>query len=412
MGIRFNTNVKVTSTVRCKISDAQIRKHMRDPRVKQLKDERYSLYLRFTKDRNKGSWVYMEYRGGVQKSHTLGRYPSLSAAHVFDVLHVYVADLATGKRSVFNEFKTVDELLCWYLQAETTDKFLAHNRLVSLKSMCEKHLIPNMHGVLISELDHRVIEKRLMKVLRGELYSPSYLRTLFQTLKAAFNKAKKLRFLGVNPLDGMKFTDFVKAKIDVKGCALRPGDATGLLGALCLAEPFTRVLGLMMLAHGSRIGETRQAKWRHICFKTKQWTIPKHYTKTKREMVYPLTTEIIVMLREFKEWQLVNNYKGNNVFPLNKRDQQPIHASRASELIRNVSKGEWSAHDLRKLARTVWADIGVDYLVAETLLNHAKGKLDQAYIHTHIELQKSAALNTYHLWLKKCWRTCLSPTFQ
>ncbi|MBF4269781.1 site-specific integrase, partial [Vibrio anguillarum] len=104
-----------------------------------------------------------------------------------------------------------------------------HNRLVSLKSMCEKHLIPNMHGVLISELDHRVIEKRLMKVLRGDLYSPSYLRTLFQTLKAAFNKAKKLRFLGVNPLDGMKFTDFVKAKIDVKGCALRPGDATGLL---------------------------------------------------------------------------------------------------------------------------------------------------------------------------------------
>ncbi|HGV9307510.1 TPA: tyrosine-type recombinase/integrase [Vibrio fluvialis] len=412
MGIRLNPNAAVATTVRCKISDAQIRKHMRDPRVRQLKDERYKLYFRFSKDRNKGSWVYMEYRDGKQRAHTLGRYPNLSATYVFDVLHVYVADLATGKRSVMNEFQTVDELLCWYLKAETTDKFLSRNRLVAIKSMCDKHLIPNLHGVKISELDHRIVEKRLMKVLRQEHYSPSYLRALFQTLKVAFNKAKKLRFLGANPLSDMKFTDFVKAKIDVKGCKLRPGDTPELVESLCSAQPFTRMLSLMMLAHGTRIGETRQAKWRHICFKTKRWTIPKRYTKTKREMVYPLTDEMVELLSAFKEWQLANYYKGNNVFPLNKRDKQPIHAARASEMIREVSKGEWSAHDLRKMARTIWADLGIDYLVAETLLNHAKGKLDQAYIHTHIELQKSEALNTYHLWLKKCWRTCFSSLFQ
>src|SRR5690606_20848659 len=138
------------------------------PRVRQLKDDRYKLYFRFSKDRNKGSWVYMEYRDGKQRAHTLGRYPNLSATYVFDILHVYVADLATGKRSVMNEFQTVDELLCWYLKAETTDKFLSRNRLVAIKSMCDKHLIPNLHGVKISELDHRIVEKRLMKVLRQE----------------------------------------------------------------------------------------------------------------------------------------------------------------------------------------------------------------------------------------------------
>ena len=58
-------------------------------------------------------------------------------------------------------------------------------------------------------------------------------------------------------------------------------------------------------------------------------------------------------------------------------------------MIRAIANGQWTGHDLRKLARTVWADIGIDYLVAETLLNHAKGKLEQAYIHTYIELQKS-----------------------
>lgn len=80
--------------------------------------------------------------------------------------------------------------------------------------------------------------------------------------------------------------------------------------------------------------------------------------------------------------------------------------------INKIITFKWSAHGLGKIARTVRADLGIDYLVAETLLNHAMGKLDQAYIHTHIELQNSQALNTYHLWLKKCWQTCFSSLFK
>lgn len=131
-----------------------------------------------------------------------------------------------------------------------------------------------------------------------------------------------------------------------------------------------------------------------------------------RDVRSPHPDELVCLLQSFKQWQLDNAYKGNNVFPLTQRDKEPIHRGKACELIRTISLRKWSAHDLRKLARTVWADLGIDYLVSETLLNHAKGKLDQAYIHTHIELQKSEALNTYHSWLKNCWRTCYCPAFQ
>ncbi|WP_198595221.1 tyrosine-type recombinase/integrase [Vibrio splendidus] len=409
----FNQLALCQTTVRCRISDAQIRKHAKDSRVKQLKDTRYSLYLRFRKNREQGSWIYMEYRNGEQKSHTIGKYPNLSANHAFDVLNHYVAELAQGKRSVFNEFTTVDELLAWYLEVETKARLLSSDRLVTLKSICETHLAPSLHGVEIAAVDHRVVEKVLMKPLREALYSPSYIRTIFQTIKVAFTKAKRLRLLAVNPFDSMKFTDFLKVKIDVKGCKLRPSDTPWLLESFFSSgDPFARMLCLMMMSHGTRIGETRQAKWRHICFRTKRWTIPKAYTKTKREIVYPLTDELVCLLQSFKQWQLDNAYKGNNVFPLTQRDKEPIHRGKACELIRTISLQKWSAHDLRKLARTVWADLGIDYLVSETLLNHAKGKLDQAYIHTHIELQKSEALNTYHSWLKNCWRTCYCPAFQ
>ncbi|MFA0160713.1 tyrosine-type recombinase/integrase [Vibrio splendidus] len=410
--IKLNAGVHHAATVRCKISEAQIRKHSKDPRVTQLKDERYSLYLRFRKNREQGSWVYMEYKDGDQRLHTLGKYPNLSAPHVFDVLNYYVLDLAQGKRAIFNEFETVDELLVWHLDRENRSQHLSAERIISLKCMVDLHLVPRLHGERIAELTHRKIEKLLMKPLRENNYSISYIRSIFQALKVAFKKAKKLKMIGHNPLTDMVFTDFITAKIEAKGCSLKPGDAQELLEGLCTSDPFARVLGLLMLSHGSRIGETRKAKWCNVCFKTKRWKIPKHDTKTKREVIYPLTDEMVELLKAFKAWQLANYYKGNNVFPQTKRDKAPISRVSATELVKTVSKGKWCAHDLRKLARTIWADIGIDYLVGETLLNHAKGKLDQAYIHTHIELQKLEALRSYHQWLKNCWRSCYLPTFE
>ncbi|MCD9529581.1 hypothetical protein [Photobacterium carnosum] len=96
-------------------------------------------------------------------------------------------------------------------------------------------------------------------------------------------------------------------------------------------------------------------------------------------------------------------------FPLSRWNNQPIYSAKASEWVRGVSKQAWSAHDLRKRARSIWAELGVDYIVCESLLNHARDKLDQANIHTHMELQKKEALETYHKWLKKGWCTCLAP---
>ncbi len=61
-----------------------------------------------------------------------------------------------------------------------------------------------------------------------------------------------------------------------------------------------------------------------------------------------------------------------------------------------VSNSEWTAHDLRKLARSCWADLGIDYMVAEQMLNHSMTKLDQAYIHTYLADQKRAAIELWH----------------
>ena len=73
-----------------------------------------------------------------------------------------------------------------------------------------------------------------------------------------------------------------------------------------------------------------------------------------------------------------------------------LSAQDASRLIRDFSGGEWSAHDLRKFARSMWLDRGGDYFVCELLLNHKLKKLDKTYIHAHAEKQKGAVLSDYH----------------
>lgn len=73
----------------------------------------------------------------------------------------------------------------------------------------------------------------------------------------------------------------------------------------------------------------------------------------------------------------------------------------------HLAKGEWSSHDLRKVTRTAWTDIGVDYMVGEQLLTHAMKNLDATYIHTAAEALKRRALEAWHRQLDQHGFTAL-----
>jgi integrase len=62
---------------------------------------------------------------------------------------------------------------------------------------------------------------------------------------------------------------------------------TDLLGAMA-ANPSNSLLALMMLCHGTRIGETCMARWSHISLAEREWFIPAEYTKTGVEHRLPL----------------------------------------------------------------------------------------------------------------------------
>ncbi len=67
-----------------------------------------------------------------------------------------------------------------------------------------------------------------------------------------------------------------------------------------------------------------------------------------------------------------------------------------------LGKGEWTSHDLRKVARTGWADIGIDYLISELLINHSMGHNVKVYVQSDVMSRKRDALEKWHAHLDQC----------
>lgn len=411
--IHYNQQAFFQTTMRTKITDAQIKKQLHDDRVRQLKDPRAPLYLRFNAARTGGTWWLMRYEHKRQHSHRIGTWPAVPAKHIMNMVAATLTMIAKGEAVACDRLHTVTELLQWHIARQETLQQLKKGRLINLRSIVT-HLMDAFEGVSLRALDKATMDERLVQPMLARGYSISYLQAHVNVMKTACALAHSVKHITQNPIAGLLFKQFFSQTFSirahqVKGCRLNNEQLPILLDGLAGHAVPQRMLILMMLAHGSRIGETRQASWKDISFRQRQWTIPAAQTKNKREMIYPLTHTAVRMLTDYKRWQIQHGYTSHRLFPVSKTSDRPIYKELASGWVRAVSARQWTAHDLRKRARSLWQELGVDYIVCESLLNHARDKLDNAYIYAHMEQRKKAALTCYHAWLRSCWLTCLRP---
>jgi len=78
-----------------------------------------------------------------------------------------------------------------------------------------------------------------------------------------------------------------------------------------------------------------------------------------------------------------------------------LSETQASAVFTRLGQGEWTSHDLRKVSRSTWTDLGIDGHIGEMLLNHTLGKIASTYIHTQAMQQRRAALEKWHAWLDR-----------
>lgn len=383
------------TTAALKITDAEI-KRQAGGAVRDLRDvENRGLYLRFAKARDRASW-YLVTKGEWK---LIGNYPDLNTKQVVAALPGIRLRLEAGEGSNLSKWVLTGELLDWYADRMARDRSLSNKRKKTGASLIKCHLKPLLGDVPLASINKATLDDKFMWPAQ-ESIGIDYVRSAFQLLALAFRQAFKLRLIAVNPMKDVKFSDFSKAKVGVKPSRLRVTQLQDLIALLLEAKtsaPADAMLALMMLCHGTRIGESRQAQWSHISLAEREWFIPAANTKTGVEHHLPLTDQVRQLLINYRDHQWANGYDGQYLFPA--RNGKALSEGQASAVFTRLGQGEWTSHDLRKVARTGWADIGIDHLIGELLINHAMGHNVKVYIQSDVMSRKRDALEKWHAHL-------------
>ncbi|SMF36844.1 MULTISPECIES: site-specific integrase [unclassified Pseudomonas] len=388
----------MSATREVKLSEAEVRRQAADKSVRDLRDPRHpGLYLRFWSNRERGTWHLVRGKKWVP----IARWPDLGVAAVLAELPALRQRLMRSPATapVASGMANVGQLLDWYGNRMARDRSLSAKRKAGARSAIAQHLKPRLDDLALAEVTADALDKQLMWPCQAEL-SLSYLRQMFALLLTAFRQAQQLGLIDRNPMAGMRFNDFTKAKIMPKAARLRDVQLPELMQQLAQAfdaAPGDAMLALMMLAHGTRIGETRMARWSEISLAAAEWFIPAANTKTRTEHRLPLTAQVEALLVRYRAIQQGQGYEGVYLFP-NRRGLS-LSETQASAVFTRLGQGEWTSHDLRKVSRSTWTDLGIDGHIGEMLLNHTLGKIASTYIHTQAMQQRRVALEKWHAWL-------------
>lgn len=392
----------MAQTLQVQISDAVIKRYAGDPSIGELKDSRHPLRFRYRNDRSKGSWHLVRFAKGA-KWDKAGNWPDVSSRVMLDALPLVQARLLADPSApvVVDGWQRVGQVLEWFGERLATDNNLSKDRKGSSRSLIKCHLLPALGELPLSELGTDTLDKLLIWPMQAD-YKLSYVRSALGVLKVAFGFALVLKKITTDPMAGVSFSNFSKTKIKPKGARLRHVAVVDLLADwadLFATDAAAIALAVLMLTHGTRITETRLAKWKNIHLSAGEWFLPAADTKSKRDHVLPLTPHAVAFLERYKEQQKARGYDGAYLFPAPSRSGRPLSRSQAFKVFSRLGAGEWSSHDLRKLARTCWAKFRVDSLVVKLLLNHSLTDLEATYFQDRGEDIKRDALERWHEWL-------------
>lgn len=371
------------------LSDRLIKQAMANPDCSTLYDDKMPVELRIQSSRQKGTWWLVSYSKGRKQRTRLGYYPTLKPADIGRMLPDTLRQLQAGQRPEVNQLETMGQLLQWYRARTAANTLKKHATRNLVTCTIDAQLLPRFAELPVNQLDKDKIDQLLVMPLIGDGLKASTIKKYWGVLKAAVADAARLDKIARHYMAGFQFTDHLQKAIKPKECSIKPGQLPAVLAQISAGKPVAAMMALFMLLHATRIGETRQMRWDHVDFVSRLVVLPAEITKTTMTHVLPLSELATELLQAFKRSHGTGQYVFGNMSDDNAR-----------RLIGELSGGKWSSHDLRKLARTTWADLGIDYWVAERLLNHKPRNLDAVYIKTDSIEQRRNALTQYHQHLQ------------
>lgn len=381
-----------------KYSERMIKQCQSESEASEFRDPRYPLRLRFHKNREKASWYLICHSGGKTTWKRLGYWPILKFDDIKGNLADYITKFNFNQSAVLeNIYPNINSLMDWYLKRSKTDTSITPARKTTIKWAITRYIKPLMGELMITAVNREILESKFFWPLQEKLQN-STVRSIWNVLKQVFTQAMFLKLIKTHDLVALKLTHFIKVKIAPEPTKLRASQLGEVDKNAKATRIPTQLLVILMLSHGTRIGETRQLKWSYFCFDSKELNIPGLITKNGDELTIPLTEHIIKLLRQYRSYQKKRYYQGVYLFP-NACEGNAISPVTANDMVQEVSLENWTSRSLRKIFRSTLLELGVDSEVAEMMINHRRGTLSETYIHTTVPKLKRQALKKYHAWL-------------
>lgn len=387
------------TSLRIKLSDYQLSIKAMMPDVKELVDTGCpGLLFRYKTDRNSGSWYVYWYKSGRRHLRVFASWPThdIKSARA-QVKFELDKEAGLHRDEALSEFKTVGDVLDWYVDRVSNNRSLSVARRRSIRSVVTSRLTPYLSTAPLADLSIQLIDDLWWGKLMAT-YAPSTLSASLKELKRAFALAAEQKRISANPVSALSLYVLGAPVIRPKAGRLKPYQVEQVIADAAgeLSEPvmFCRWL----LLYGQRIGEVRQLKWADIDRAGAVLHIRQEISKSRRGYAIPLSDLALSLLMAWRGKQASDGYAGAWLFP--GKAGQPMSERNASRLVSAVSRGHWSSHDVRKLFRSRLDEQREPYTLAESMINHSLGKLDQTYILTADAMEaKRAAIIKYHQWL-------------
>ena len=373
-----------------KITDASIRAVLKSDKTYLYDPRRVEFHI--NAKRTGGTFYDVVYKGKKRQRTKLAKWPAITAAKLFEQLPEIRANALADRKArlAISSFSTSDEVLLWFMQHIDADKTFSVSYVSTASSYIGNHLLAKLADVPLNDLNKTLLYKRLYMPMQAD-YALSTIKGVIGVLKTAFGRAYELSLINSNPIKDITFTSFTTTQPEAKPGKLKPHDLQTLVSAINEQPDMKRVFFMTQLLHATRIGETSLAEWRHFAASPLEWYIPASNTKNGNEHRLPITQQAYDLIQVLpKRGRYIFSTKGDK--PLAKRTIERWYQALSDQI-----GIKFTSHDIRKLARDCWQDMGIDWVIGEMLLNHERDGLDKRYMHAHSREQMKRALGEWAL---------------
>ena len=357
--------------------------------------------------KGKKTWFLLYYVPGVDgekgksRRYNLGEYPNITLKKANDLAannrkgdplaeeREAKAAMIKGKREAAEEEKRKKRMHhLWDAYQEELNKRIKKKAASTLKEETrkwEKVIEPALGDMLIEDITPADIANLLDTVAET---APVNANRLHSLLRVMFKPALQKGWITIHP---MQWLDKPGGAEPPRERVLSDDEIKKLWPFFNVARPNPRDIFRLLLLTAQRPGEIMAMRWEDIDFETRTWT--QKNNKTKKVHNVPLSPQVIAILEKRKndsQW----------VFPSNHNKAKGAisgHSKSTKDARRNLKEksgiDDWTAHDLRRTARTIMSRLKIKQHIRERVLNHKQKGVVGVYDQYDYLQEKADALD-------------------